>query len=265
MRTNIILVAISSALIVSESQCATIYNNLDNDGGTNSSFGGGPGFPSSRILVGEDVSTLAPANAGDTWQVDSISFFTLAFGNMMNSVTFTNVTVEVIFYEGVTGIGVNGALGDSLATSFGNATELGRETFELGSFSTGATGGNLSRLNVVNFTEAINIGDGQNIGITFGFNDDTVVVDDGLVARTGGLALAYRGGGSSPAPAIGSTSDRNFRDGDLDGEISSTSDDFGFTGDIGGRFSIEATAVPEPTSITLLGLVGLGLVVRRRR
>ena len=36
------------------------------------------------------------------------------------------------------------------------------------------------------------------------------MVDDDLVARTGGLALAYRGGGSSPAPAIGSTSDRIF-------------------------------------------------------
>ena len=265
MRTNIILVAMSSALLVSESQCVTIYNNLDNGGGGNTSFGGGAGFPASRTLVGEDVSTLAPTNAGDTWQVDSISFFTLAFGNGVSSTTFSNVTVEVIFYEGVTG--VDGDLGNSLAASFGSATELGRETFELGSFSTGGAGGNLSRSNTVEFTEAINIGDGQNIGVTFGFDDDTVTVDDDLVARTGGLALAYRTGGSGPTPAIGSTSDRNFRDGDLDGEISSSVDDFGFTGDAGGRFSIEATAVavPEPTSITLLGLVGLGLVVRRRR
>ena len=69
---------------------------LDNGGGGNTSFGGGAGFPAFRTLVGEDVSTLAPTNAGDTWQVDSISFFTLAFGNGVSSTTFSNVTVECL-------------------------------------------------------------------------------------------------------------------------------------------------------------------------
>lgn len=264
------LAAMSSALVINTSHAVTIYDNLNNgEDSDNASFTTGAGFPSSRALVGEDLSTLSPTVAGDTWQVNSVDLTLIVFGDESGEQsTFSDVTVEVIFYSNITGTGTGTLLGSNLAASFGLAPILGREIFTIGELTTSNGGADTINNVTLNFSEIINIGNGQDIGVTFGFNDTTAIdQNSGLVARNGGLGLAYRFGGDSEAPAIGTTSDRNFRDGNGDGMISSFDDAFAFSADLGGRFSLDATAVPipEPTSLSLLALMGLSAIARRRR
>ena len=134
---------------------------------------------------------------------------------------------------------------------------MGTQTINLGTIGTASGGTGLLITQSVDFTNSINIGDGIGTGISFQFSDATGA------SEAGNLSVAYRNNGL-PAPLVGTTSDRNYRDSTGDGNVSGA---FSFGSDIGLAFSVNATAtsVPEPTSLAVLGVLGLGFVTRRRR
>ena len=135
---------------------------------------------------------------------------------------------------------------------------MGTQTINLGTIGTASGGTGLLITQSVDFTNSINIGDGIGTGISFQFSDATGA------SEAGNLSVAYRNNGLLPAPLVGTTSDRNYRDSTGDGNVSGA---FGFTSNIGLAYSVNATAtaVPEPTSFAVLGFLGLGFVTRRRR
>ena len=256
----------SIALIAGELQAqVVIYDNLSPTGGNAFFNSNTAGINEARYLLGEDISTVTPINSTDSWRLDNVNFNMVSFGNGTSSETFTDVMVEVSLWGNITGTGTGGALGDSLAASFGIAPLLGSETFSLGNITTGAAGQNTVESFALNFTNNINIGSGQNIGITFELFDS--VTAPLMNRRSDRLAVAYRADTQATnSPVLGTTSDRNFRDrAGAVGRIDGTIDDFGFSSDAALRFSLEATAVPEPTSLAVLGFIGLGLCSRRRR
>ena len=134
---------------------------------------------------------------------------------------------------------------------------MGTQTINLGTIGTASGGTGLLITQSVDFTNSINIGDGIGTGISFQFSDATGA------SEAGNLSVAYRNNGL-PAPLVGTTSDRNYRDSTGDGNVSGA---FGFTSNIGLAYSVNATAtsVPEPTSLAVLGVFGLGFVTCRRR
>ena len=227
------LLAMAAVLIAGDLPAQTvIYDNLTPDGG-NVFYGGGTGFPQSRQLLGDDINTLAPLNAGDTWEVDTVAFNIIVFGNGVSQETYSDVAVTFTFIADVV---TDPASGANTADMFAAGTVLGSQTVGLGDFTTGDTGGNTVFAVTAGLGNAINIGDGQNIGITFTFSDSTMAADNGF------LSAVYRNGDGLNEPVIGTTSRVNFRDENLNGIIDGT-DNFAFVSDARLRFSIEATAV----------------------
>ncbi len=240
MKTKLLsLLALSLVLITSTVQADTIYDNLSLDG-VNVFYGRGDGFPQSRNMLGDDISTLAPGD-GEEWQIDSVSFNMIVFGDDVASETFTDVDVVVTFLAGV----VTQDGGPATAEQFANATILGSETFNLGDVSSGDNGTNVITPTTVDFFNSINIGDGQNIGITFAFSDSS------LGSETGLLSMLYRNlAGTDNTPAIGETSRFNFRDEDQNGIINDT-DNFAFNSDARLRIAIEASVVKNDCTFIL--------------
>ena len=268
MRSRLLsIVAVAVSLIAGELQADTIiYDNLSPVGG-NVFFNNNnvPDINPSRYLLGEDItSTLALPSNATSWRLDTVDFNLLAHGNGTNAETFTNVMVAVTLLGNITGNS-----GNELGTSFGNATILGSETFSLGDITTGEDGTVAASAIALDFTNQIDIGAGQNIGITFELFDSVTAPLENR--RSDRLSVAYRNAGAGfNNPDVGQTLNSNFRDRDgVVGIIDGTLDDFGFGGGATGaglRFSLGATAViPEPTSLTVLGIFGLGFVTRRRR
>lgn len=232
MRTKLLsLLVLSVALVAGDLQAQTIYDNQSLDG-TNVGFGGGTGFPQARNLLGEDINTMLPPNAGDEWQVDSATINIIVYGDGMATETYTDVAVTVTFIGNVVADPDSGA---NTAEQFANGTVLGSETVVLGDYDTGEAGGNLAYLNIpVPLTSGINIGDGQDIGVTFEFSDTTTASESGY------LAVAFRNAGDANLPAVGESTRVNFRDEDQNGIINGT-DNFGFLSDARLRFSLEAS------------------------
>ena len=231
MKTKLLsLLALSIILTAGTVQADTIYDNQSLDG-ANVFYGRGDGFPLSRNLLGDDISTLAPGD-GEEWQIDSVTFNMLVVGDGIATETFNDVSVVVTFLAGV----VTQDTGADTAEQFANATILGSETFNLGDVSSGDGGGSIAIPMTVDFVNAINIGEGQDIGITFEFSDPQGS-GDGL------LSLVYRSlDGTDNTPAVGETSRVNFRDEDQNGFINGT-DNFGFGTDARLRIAIEASVV----------------------
>ena len=100
---------------------------------------------------------------------------------------------------------------------------MGTQTINLGTIGTASGGTGLLITQSVDFTNSINIGDGIGTGISFQFSDATGA------SEAGNLSVAYRNNGL-PAPLVGTTSDRNYRDSTGDGNVSGA---FGFTSNIG--------------------------------
>ena len=256
------ILAITTALVAGDLQADIVYDNLS-PSGLNTFFNNTTtaDINPSRYLLGEDItSTLALPAGATSWRLDSVDFNVIAQGNGTSQETFTDVMVAVTLWGNI-----NGTTGDALGASFAAAPILGTETFSLGNLTTGATGGTLASGVELDFTNQINIGDGQNIGITFELFDS--VTAPLANRRSDRLSVAYRNDTQATnGPVVGSTTDRLFRDrAGVAGVIDGTIDDFGFGSDAGLRFRLEATAVPEPTSLAVLGIFGLGLVTRRRR
>ena len=255
MRLRILSIfAMSIALIAGELQAQVVFDNTGIAGDANVNFGGGAGFPNSRAVLGETFDTLVPTNPGDTFLVDTVNLNMILFAS--DNTAFNGVEVEVSFFTDVTD------------TAFGTPipTLLGSETFALGDL-TGDVTDNTTFLQAFEFTDAIDIGDGQDIGISFGFSD----IDD---AQIGNISGTYRNrAGSDNTPSVGTTTDINFRDANNDGVLDGNSvanggdGAFRFGTGAGLRFSVEAStvAVPEPASTLVLGLLGMGLITRRRR
>ena len=240
MKTKLLsLLALSLVLTTSTVQADTIYDNLSLDG-NNAFYGRGDGFPQSRNMLGDDISTLAPGD-GEEWQIDSVSFNMIVFGDDIASETFTDVDVVVTLLAGV----VTQDGGPATAEQFANATILGSETFNLGDVSSGDIGANATIPTTVDFVTSINIGDGQDIGITFAFSDSSLGSESGL------LSMLYRNlAGTDNTPAIGETSRFNFRDEDQNGIINGT-DNFGFGSDARLRIAIEASVAKNDCSFMI--------------
>lgn len=222
---------LSLVLMAGNTLADTIYDNHSLDGG-NSFFGGGDGFPQSRNLLGDDINTLAPGE-GEEWEIDSITFNMLVVGDGVAPETFTDAGVVVTLLAGV----VTQDSGADTAEQFANAAVLGSETFDLGDVTSGDNGAAIAIPMTVDFVNPINIGDGQDIGITFEFSDSSSGSENGL------LSIVYRNlDGTDNTPGVGETSRINFRDEDQNGIINGT-DNFAFFSDARLRFSIEASAV----------------------
>ena len=257
------ILAIAVALIAGELQAEeVVFDNFDGGNGTFTTFGGGAGFPLSRTAVGDDFDTIAAPNSGE-WLVNSVDFRMLAIAETSGTLSvYTGIQVTVSILD----LGADSVLdptaanplnGEYIAGEFAAAQVLGTETFNLGTIGTAAGGNGLFVNQSVDFTNSINIGNGIGTGISFQFSDATGA------SEAGNLSVAYRNNGL-PAPLVGTTSDRNYRDSTGDGNVSGA---FGFTSNIGLAYSVNATAtaVPEPTSFAVLGVLGLGFVTRRRR
>ena len=249
----------------SDTRADVIFDNLSPTG-TNVFFNSGVAdINPSRYLLGEDItSTLALPSNATSWRLDSVDFNLFAHGNGTTTETFSDVMVEVTLWGDITG-----TTGNDFGASFAAAPVLGSEVFSLGDVTTGVDGGSIASTVALDFTNQIDIGDGQNIGITFElFDAVTAPLAD---RRSDRLSVGFRNGDDN-SPLVGSTTDRLFRErGGALGVIDGTIDDFSFGSDAGLRFSLEATAVtestavPEPTSFAVLGIFGLGLAARRRR
>ena len=259
-KTILALFSTAIALIATDLQAEFVYDNFSAGGAvvnfnsqTNQAFNNG------KYLTGDDITSTLAAPAGATWRVDAIDLFMTArildadlTGNGGTGTSmFNNIDLTISFISGVT----------SDPQSFADGTLLGSETFNLGNFA--VTGISAFEQNLT-FTNGIDIGSGDNIGITFEFFDpdfDASIDPD----RREGLTVSYRNlAGSDNTPSVGSTTDRNFRDSDQDGVIDA-GNAFGFGSDAGHYFRLNATAVPEPGSLAILGLFGIGMVSRRRR
>ena len=243
-----------------------IYDNFTPTGG-NTNFGGGTGFPASRALIGDNIDSLALANLGDSYLLNDVDFSLrlvsrdASTGTIIDYTNFTDVGVTVTFLEDVTAVG-----------DFASATVLGSGTFDLGNFTVGANTNTISLTNL-DFTSnggGFNLGDGQDLGVTFAFFGDASTADGTFttdVQDIGLISIPSRNGGGDPGSqaAVGSTDRVNFRDTNADGVI-----DGGFTfgNDARTRFAVSAfvvPAVPEPSSVALLGFLGVGSLVSRRR
>ena len=243
-----------------------IYDNFT-PAGANTNFGGGTGFPASRALIGDNIDSLALANLGDSYLLNDVDFSLrlvsrdASTGTIIDYTNFTDVGVTVTFLEDVTAVG-----------DFASATVLGSGTFDLGNFTVGA-GTNTISLTNLDFTSnggGFNLGDGQDLGVTFAFFGDASTADGTFttdVQDIGLISIPSRNGDGDPGSqaAVGSTDRVNFRDTNADGVIDQG---FAFANDARTRFAVSAfvvPAVPEPSSVALLGFLGVGSLVSRRR
>ena len=259
MRLRILSIfAMAIALIAGEAQAQTVvvFDNLTPTANTIFNNTTNLLVNPARYLLGEDFSTIAPANSDDTFLVESVEFNYISFGGLPATEDFINIEVEVTFWGGITPDPTltGGDLGNQLGTDFGNATNLGSETFSLGTLTN--TGSSQSNMATVNFTNGIDIGDGQNLGITFELTEE--LADGSRSGRSDRLAVTYCSA-TDVAPFVGTTTDRLFRDqaGFL-GVIDSIADDFGFVNDAGLAFRINATAI---SGTCILGDVDMNGVV----
>ena len=232
-----------------------IYDNLTADGG-NTNFGGGTGFPASRRMIGDDINTLPLNDPDEFYSVDTVDFplrfastAEISPGVIVDFTEFTDVEVTVTFWENVvTATNADGtANGNATAANFSLATAFGSRTFNLGTFTIPA-GANQAQIVSLDFTNnggGIDIGDGQDLGVTFEFRGDAnagagqpTTMD---VQEFGLISIPFRNGGSDllNEPTIGSTSFINFRDENLNGIIDGN-DAVSFAFDQRTRFSISA-------------------------
>lgn len=253
----------------------TLYDNLDAGGNLSTSvfFGGGPGFPDSRRLVGDVFSAGPTLPSGSTdFRVETVSFDFLTFANPTTPLGGTltgiqNAFVRVDFFSDVTG-----GTGGELAGNFSNNL-IASHQFELGNTNDG--NGNFGGFVIVDgATDTqdesldfsgldVRLGDAQDVAVSFRFFAGV----PGATDESELLTIAYRNsldGGPGVAPLVGTSTTTNFRDENLNDFIDGT-DNFGFGSGAQLAFSITAVAVPEPSSALILVLSGVGFALRRRR
>lgn len=241
------LLCLAVSLTTGEARSQTvIYDNFSPAGG-NVFFPGGDGFPLSRNLVGDDIDALPPTNPGDTYLVDQIETTVIVFGDAFGS-TFQDVEITVTFIGDVP---TENAAADT-AANFALGNVLGSTTFFLGEISADGIIGFNATLSLPPEL-AVNIGDGQDVGVTFEFSDSTTGTENGQ------FAISYRnaitgGGDGDQTPSVGSTSTFNFRDENQNGVIDNN-DNFGFGSEARLRFSLSGTV--ESGGDVLLGDVNL--------
>lgn len=219
--------------ISSFAQSVVVYDTIAGVG-SNTTTGG---LPRSRMA---DSMSFSNPGAGMNWQVTSVSW-TLYIAGGQN---YGNVTAEMILWNQWNGAGWGGA-GTNVFQS-----EAGRQTFSLGARTT--TGATVFAITNT-FTTPINMSAFNNVGIEISLRADGVATDNTAI------------GLKDFAPTVGSSTNLFYRDANANAVIDTT-DGRTITGwlNTNAAFTVNANAVPEPTSMIALSLGALALIKRRR-
>ncbi|MBL8856196.1 MAG: PEP-CTERM sorting domain-containing protein [Planctomycetaceae bacterium] len=231
-----------------------IYNSFrtaDDAAAGNTTTGSTP-----RYLMGDDISTIATPDPNKVWLVDSMSLKVFVFGSGVagQNQVYDAVTMRVRVFET---FDASAAAGTSV---FSN--QVSDVTWNLGTITNNsATGGNqvflYSNLPYLASNAQFELQTGQNIGVTVEFLSNGVI-NNGLAT------VLMTGAGNAGVPLIGTSTNGWYRDANSNGFLEA-SDRRTLTNPSNMQLIINATAVPEPTTVGLLLVGSIGIFVRRRR
>lgn len=218
-------------ILAAASQAVVIYDGIGASTTFTSTTGGTP-----RNRMADSFSATDPGS-GAHWKVTSIDV-----GIWVNAAS-PSATAEVILWNewNVAGFGGSGT------NVFQN--EAGRETFNLGDLSA-------SDVHTLTFTTPIHLDNFQDLGLEIQLKTNGT--------KSNSLALSLQ----DAVPTVGSGTNLFYRDSDND-EVIETPDARTINGwskaNVMFRVNAEVESVPEPATMTVLGLGALALLRRRRQ
>lgn len=209
-----------------------------------------------RNFMGDDLSTIATPSAGQRWAVDTIGLRVFAGGSgatLVAPVVYENVTMRVRVFDAFNG---TAAAGTSVFSNVVSDINWELETLTNNS----ATGGGqffTFNLDYVGNGFSFDLATGQGIGVT------VELLSNGTANQ--GLAMLLRSTAGDPGlPLVGTSDNGWYRDANANGIIeASDRRTLGVTNS-NMHLQINATAVPEPSSMVLMGLVAVGFMARRK-